>query len=479
MINQFLFLCFLEVLGLSFMGLFNKGLARLYLYLLSFPMGVSLWIFLMMILLEAGVSLRRGAVFAASFLMLGVFFAIDLKKKAFLKEDRIPLVVFLLSFAALSFVFLSMNFSFFTNDSWALVAGGRTIAVSTRLPARLLAETGIFSFLLHAAGSFWRFDYLYALYPIVALFLVLFLIYGLYAPFEKKRISLNRHLAFSGLAALFLLSTYFILLNSFYVHSNLLYGFYTFIALFGLWRRLLGDHFAWLVISILALLASIFIRVEGPLVATIPIILLISNPKASFKDKMIYVLSVTLAVSAWFLKLFFVFSGFTGKKLTADRSLFVILLYLLCLLGLWLSEKTGWARLRRYVPPAMLYALALLWSYFIWTRGMSLKGGDLVIHRYGNFLINILRDGGWGVTWIALVFLFIAALFMARFEQESLFITYILSFAFLFNSLNLFRGGFRTGWGDSGNRMLVHIIFILVFYIFLKFKVQFFKKETC
>jgi hypothetical protein len=478
MINQFLFLFFLEVLGLSFMVLFKKNLDRAYLYLLSFPMGVSLWAFLILIFLGAGVPVRRGAVLTASFLMLGVFFLMDLRKKAFSREERLPLAILLLSFAALSFVFLSLNYSFFTNDSWGLVAGGRTIALSTRLPARLLAETGIFSFILHSAGSFWHFDYLYALYPMIALFLVLFFIYGLYAPFGMKRISLNRHLAFSGLAALFLLSTFFILMNSAYIHTNLLYGFYTFIAVFGLWRRLQGDHSAWLVISILALLSSIFIRVEGPLVALIPVILLISARELSFKDKGIYVLSVTLAVSAWFLKLFFVFSGFTGKKLNADRSLFVILIYLLCLLGSWLSEKRGLARLRSYGPPAMLYALAFLWSYFIWTKGMSMKGGDLIIRRYGILLVNILRDGGWGITWMALFFLFIAALFMARFPQESLFTYTILSFGLLFNSLNLFRGGWRAGWGDSGNRMLVHIIFIMGFYIFLKFKVMIFKNET-
>jgi len=476
-INQLLFLCFLEVLGLSFMSLFKKSLDRVYLYLLSFPMGVSLWVFLILLLLWAGVSVDWGTVLAASFLMLGIFLLLGLKKKVFSREDRMPLVVFLLSFAGLSCAFLSLNFSFFTNDSWALVAGGRTIALSTRLPARLLAETGIFSSILHAAGSFWRFDYLYALYPLVALMLVLFLIYGLYAPFENKKISPNRRLAFCGLAALFLLSTYFILLNSFYVHSNLLYGFYTFIALFGLWRRLLGDPFVWLVVSILALLSSIFIRVEGPLVAVIPIVLLISSPKLSFKDKWIYVLSVTLAVSAWFIKLFFVFSGFRGKKLTADRSLLVILIYFVCLLGLWLSERRRLARLRCFIPPAMLYALTLLWSYFIWTKGMSLKGGDLIIHRYGILLINILRDGGWGATWIALFVLFVAALFMARFEQEFLFAYYILSFVLLFNSINLFRGGFRAGWGDSGNRMMVHLIFILVFYIFFKFEAAIFKNK--
>jgi len=478
MINQFLFLFFLEVLGLSFMGLFKKSLDRTYLYLLSLPMGVSLWAFLILILLGAGVSLRRGVALTASLLMLGAFFLMDLKKKVLSREDRVPLTILLLSFTALSFVFLNLNYSFFTNDSWALAAGGRMIALSTRLPARMLAEAGIFSYILHSAGSFWRFDYLYAIYPMIALCLFLFFIYSLYAPFGKKKISLNRPLAFCGLAGLFLLSTFFILLNSTYIHSNLLYGFYTFIALFGLWRRLRGDHFAWLIISVLALLSSVFIRVEGPLVALIPLILLISARELSFKDKVFYVLSVTLAVSAWFLKLFFLFSGFTGKKLDADRSLLVILIYLLCLLGLWLSEKRGLTRLRSYAPPAMLYALAFFWSYFIWTKGMSLKAGELIIRKYGILLVNVLRDGGWGTTWIALFFLFIAALFLARFEQESLFTYYILSFGLLFNSLNLIRGGWRAGWGDSGNRMLVHIIFILVFYIFLKFKGLIFKNET-
>ena len=118
MINQFIFLFFLEVLGLSFMVLFKKNLDRVYLYLLSFPMGVSLWVFLIMIFLCTGLPLYRWAVLTASFLMLGAFFLMDLRKKAFSREERIPLVMLLLSFAVVSFIFLSLNYYYVSKRSF-------------------------------------------------------------------------------------------------------------------------------------------------------------------------------------------------------------------------------------------------------------------------------------------------------------------------------------------------------------------------
>ncbi len=477
MISQFLFLLFLEILGLVFMALFRPKLGRPSRYLLSFPMGTALWIFMLMLFLLAGWPLRRGAVLTAGFLMLGAFLFAGWRKKAWDAKEGAAAAVFLAAYAILAFLFLNFNYSFLTNDSLGLVAGGRMIVQADSPPARLLANRGIFSYLLHAAESLWGFDYLYAFYPLCASFLLLFFAYNLYAPFRERKIAFNRHLAYSALAVGFLLSTYFFLLNSAYLHTNLLYGFYFFIAVVGLWRRLRGGEPAWMAVSLLALLSTVFIRVEGPLIALVPVFLLLCSPEPTPKEKRAYIVALSLAVSAWFLKLHFVLSRTTSKILTADRSLVVVLFGLVCLLGLWLREKKALARPWTYAPPAMLYALALLWSYFLWTKGMSLKGGDLIIRRYGALLINLLRDGDWGITWIVLPLLFIAALFLARVPAEGFFVATIVAFGLLFNSINLFRGGWRPGWGDSGNRMLVHIIFVLAFYVFLKFRPLFVEDE--
>ena len=477
MINQFIFLLFLGILGLNFMLFFRKTLSLINIYALSLPMGLSFWEFILLILFISGLPFNAYVIVFLNLFLLTTFIIYNFKNKNFSKKDLRYSVIYFLSFSLSSTFFIIVNYSFLTNDSWALLLGGKYIAAYNNLSENLIPLGGTYSYFIHSSSSLFGFDYLYALFPLMALSLSLFYSYNLYSPLRGKSLALNQEFFFSLLSVLFLLSSYFILFNANYLHSNLIYGFYSFIALYGLWKRLMSGDRNWLIISCVALLTASFMRTEGPLFSLIIIIILISTRIIKFKEKLYYVGIILLFVVAWYVKLLFIFPGLTSKySLNTDRVILIIILYFITFTVLLLSQKITLNKLNKYFPLIMLYSLSLMWSVLIFTRGLKIKGGVPVLKKYGIFIVNTIKYGGWGVTWIALGLLFIAGLSLKRVKYESVFLYYIFSFALLFNSINLYRGGWRLSWGDSGNRMLMHIIFIIAFYAFLKFRNVLFTK---
>jgi hypothetical protein len=309
------------------------------------------------------------------------------------------------------------------------VLGGRSIVMANYLPESLITSGGVFAYLIHSAGLAFGFDYIYALYPLMALSFFLFFFWSLFSPLKERRLALNGELIFSLIASLFLVSSYFILFHTVYIHSNLIFGIYVFIAIIGLWNRLVRKERNWLVISFVALTTSSFCRLEGALFSLIIISVFISLEIISSKEKMFYIGAFSLIVIIWHMKLFFTLSLNTSKYfLSPKRALTVATLYVLTFVLLWLSQKRPLRKWKKYLPILMLYVLSVGWSILILTLGLRIKGGLLVLNRYGFLLLNMMKQGGWGITWIAVVLFFVVALFLKRFKHESLFIYFIFSF---------------------------------------------------
>jgi hypothetical protein len=403
--------------------------------------------------------------------LLTAMTTINLKKRNFSKKIIVPSLFYLIIFSLISLLFIIFNYSFLSHDSWVLTIGGKYLALSHEIPDYFLGMAGLFSYIIHSASSFFGFDYIYALYPLITASFFIFFLYNLYSPQGEKKPGLNREFFLCLLLVLFLLTTFFILFNANYLHSNLLYAVYSFIALTGLWMRVVNRKRSWLIISSLALLTSSFLRMEGPLFSLIIIIILLSLKTISFKEKLFYSGIAVLPVIVWNIRLFFILPAQTDEHfLSPPRVLLVAVLYSLALAALLFNPRGFLRKLKQYYPLSMLYFLSLGWSVLIFVKGLEEEDYLLVLKRYGILLNNVLKNGGWGISWTAIAALFVLSLFFKGFKHESVFLYYIFSFFLLYNSIHLFRGGWRLNWGDSGNRMLLHIIFLLSFYAFLKLK---------
>lgn len=491
MINQFIFLLFLIILGTILMFFLKNHLSPLNIYLLSLPMGFAAWLFLTTVIILLFSPIIQWLI-CFIYIVTIVLLLVIQGNKIFSSTYWKSTLFFWNFFFIFSFLFLKFNFSILSNDSWTLTIAGKSFPSTKIFVESLFSFTGIYSIILHSSSSIFGFDYLYALFPLIALFFFLSFLYNLnlslssitstsilpqlkpqqktMSPFSNfiHKLKLNFK-PYSLLSTFLVFSSFFIIFNSFYIHSNLLTGVYSFIALFGLWKRASQGNKAWLLVSWGALFTSCLLRIEGPFFALIIIILLISVNSISYQEKFCYVGLLSLLMVLWHAYLACILSGFTHKYvLTSHRALLIMALYIAAFILLILSQKISLRRLKKYFPLAMVYSLTLGWSFIIFTRGLIEKGNMLILERYGILTLNVLKNGGWGILWVILTVLFIICLLLKRFPYESLFTYYILSFFLIFNILNLYRGGWREGWGDSGNRMLIQGIFIVAFYTFYK-----------
>jgi len=483
MINQFLFLLVVVLLGLSVTFLFRRKIKKFFVFILAFPVGLSLWGLIILFFLLIGIPVNRNVVIFLNILIIFIFYFFGWRKLRLSKRDIWDAVIFLLAFSVIVFVFLLLNFSILTNDSWYLLLGGKYITSSFEMPDRFLAMYGIFQYILMASGSIFGFAYLYALFPLMILSLSLIFCENAYSFFLEKKLRIDERLIYSLIIILFPLSGFLVSLGAFYISSNISTAFFTFFSLFGIWKRLESGERFWTLFSASTLLSMGLMRVEGCLFILINIFIFISLSRVPHKERMFYSVGVLVPISLWFLKLAIILKNYnvphSNYLYSSDRLKLILLIYLLILVYVFLFQTKLPQKLVENIPVIMLYALTFGWIYLVFTIALRTRDSLMIIKKYAYLIFNILRDASWGITWIALGILFLLALFLKRIKFESVFLYYIFSFMLLYNSVHIFRKGWRIGWDDSGNRMLFHLLFILCFYVFLKFlNFLFPKRET-
>jgi len=307
--------------------------------------------------------------------------------------------------------------------------------------------------------------------------------YGLYSVNKETRIKSGLRFNFFFLSLIFLLSSYFIFFSVFYVISNVLTAAFSFFAVFGIYKRLQSNRSIWTVFVILMVIDIALLRLEGSLFFLIPVVIYLAQEKIPPKEKLIFAIAGIGIPLLWFFRLSFMLSDFVPRRMKVAYTLpiltLLILIYMVLLFYVFISRKKILKKLSPFLPLLFLLTLSLTWTYMILTRGLVIKGAALmIIKRYGDLIFNVLKYGKWGIAWIALFVLFFLAVFLRRMKYESVFIYYIASFFLLYNAVNIYRFGWRTGWGDSGNRMLLHIVFILAFYVFMKIGGALFKERN-
>lgn len=473
MIQQFIFLFYVVILGLNFFLLVKKELNQVYLFILAFPVGFSLWCLVNLLILIAGIPSTKMIVLNFNLLLLILLIVINLKRKNYSGQNIRTFVIFLFIFSIISGIFLKLNFSYLSNDSWLLIIGGNTLGSSGQIPDVLLAIKGIYTYLMCSPGSYFGFDYPYAVFPLLMISLFLLFFYGIYSVNDEKKIKIDYKFYFCSIALIFLLSSYFVLFSMFYIISNVLTAVFSLFALYGIYKRLQSGSAVWTIFLILMIINIALLRLEGSLFFLIPVVIFLSREEIPSKEKMLFAMTGIGIPILWFLRLSFSLSDFIPRRMKVAYSLqilsLLLLTYIFILLYVLISQKGILSRLNPYLPLLFLLSLSFAWTYMILTRGLEIKGAVLmIIKRYGVLIINVLKDGKWGITWIALFVLFVLALFLKRIKYESVFIYYIFSFFLLYNVINIYRYGWRSGWGDSGNRILLHIIFIVAFYVFMK-----------
>lgn len=262
-------------------------------------------------------------------------------------------------------------------------------------------------------------------------------------------------------AVLFLGTSNRLVYDAFYINTHIQMAAYLLIAVAGSWLAVSKQKPGWAWPAGLALAATLLLRPEAPLVVAI-ILVTAAASRASPIVRAVLTVPAVISMAFWYGIALWQNAN-NGDLISLTAPVFGSMLAVFGAALVMLAGGFTRARpLARHVDLVALAGLALV------VAGYGLRNPDVVINSLQSTFRNLTYDGLWLITWVAALALLVVALVVQRVPDGRLWTVPILGFGLLFWLLPLIRdGAWRVGAGDSGNRILAHILAVVVAFLVL------------
>lgn len=381
--------------------------------------------------------------------------------RANLEKHILPLFTGLLAVFSLGWFFASNTYINVSYDSYQLIIIGQQIALEggfTNETEARLASWGSFLPLGHSLAIALNKDLLGALHPTTSAI-------GLWtlavASFYTAKQYLNNFgsLALTAGAIAFLASSFFVLFQASYIHNSLLATAYLALALHAMLQW--GRHQAPLypIVAGIGFLAFALLRVEAPIFTAVFIACLyplVNRPDSGYQK---LVVSLTLAIGAWYLYLALVIGG--GSDILTPSRVAIVMAPLVgwTLLLSLSSTQLGTTLGFKVVPNNGWWILPTI--AVLVTIGAGFVMTDHLMHSAMSIQTNLVEQGRWGYLWFGYM-LVLALIITAPMDRQT---KYLLAAAATFFLgvllLSMGRAPYRLGWGDSGNRIITQSVVVI------------------
>jgi hypothetical protein len=367
--------------------------------------------------------------------------------------------------AGLVFVLLAasrFNFSSATYDSFTQILMGRSMGLDglTQDVRMVLSSWGIFVPALQSASVIIGVDYLSLASPAFAYALLLLFPYLTWRALPHARGQFGAALLLALAGALLLFTSDFMVFLAFYIHTNLIAGAFLFTAIAAFWLARKEQEQAWLVFGIAGLIGFSLTRAEAPLFTVLFLVAILSTGRISRRGQIRFILPFLGGISAWLLYLAYINPA--GGVILNPVKILVIVSMLLGLGALVLLSRLSWVeRLRRILPYGMLAFLGLGLAFMFLTKP------GLMWENVVAILKNLFVSGRWGATWVVACLLATFAAFQPQIEDE-IFFTSLPAYFLLVLSLGYMRFPYESQWYGSANRILAHVLPVVLFYLLVK-----------
>ncbi|MFP3881973.1 MAG: hypothetical protein ACLFRT_14775 [Actinomycetota bacterium] len=265
-----------------------------------------------------------------------------------------------------------------------------------------------------------------------------------------------------GTAVLFLLSSNRLVYDAFYINTHIEVALYLLVTIAGSWIAVTERDWRWAVPAGIALGATLLFRPEAPIVATI-VLVAVAASDAGWQVRLAMTAPTVLVAALWYgVVLWQNAPGGDAISPTAPVFGSLVAVFVAALVVTAGGSKRLWVMVRhmdRVMLAVMLVALA----------GFAAANLDVFTASVEASFQNIaLSQGAWLFTWSIGVVLLAVALVVHQVPSSRLWTTPILGFAILWWLLPIIReGAWRVGTGDSGNRILAHMLAVVVVFLVL------------
>jgi len=473
--NQVLFLFSLYVYGVVFGLLFKRHLPAVLIAITGFLWGTLFWVVGGMIALATSLPYTPGSMISYFIVLMIGFGIIHARNNTWaLSRREITWILSIAStFLLVLFLASRYNFSAVSSDSIIQIVTGRRIAYEGFSTAIIeeLSKRDAFLSLLQSASVFLGDDYICTAQPVFAFTFVLLFNYLGYQIVSQIISNKRLTLTLTALSGIVLFSTYFIIYQSFYIHNNLISAMYLFAAVSMFWLARIESNDHWMIFGMLSLLGFSLARTEAPIFALIFLALVISAGHIPYRLRLVSMIPYLLFLGLWYSYLLARMGE--GTKILDPEKTLAIIGALIAIGLLVLVSELNWIKrfLLPQLPKLMVVILLIMLAFLIYQKPEHIKDSILAT------LINMMSSGRWGITWLMFSLYLALSLAGPKVPWEEIFFYGIVSFFCLILAIVFFRKPYHTAWGDSGNRMLTHILPISILYVLMK-TVQSLPKST-
>lgn len=451
--------------GWIFGLLFGRRLGLPWIALAAYPLGLVLWVVVSAAITASPLPWQPASIAVAWLLLAaaGTWRARGQFRDASPALRRSGWRAFaagVVGFAAVTATLGLFDISVWTYDSHVIHAMGRTFAhygsIDPSVATDLLSR-GTFQPLVQGASAFLGVPALQAAPPALALcFLALFGLLGIRAT-RGDRLGV----ACVGFAIAAMASNYWMVVQALYVHENFASGVYLFLAAACFWFAENEEETAWLLFAWAFLIGLALQRVEMSLVAALVLGIAHSQSRlpVQWLDRGQLVVSLVLFVQALFW-LDFWSPGPTALRpappiLNPERIGFVMVAIVASVVGVRVLRWPRLEWLRRWAP-------ALVFAALVIGIAVALSLNAERARHAASLLSAHLVSRQWGAFWPAFAVLGLGLLRLPALPHRS-----VLSWTALtyLAAMFLYARGARSGWGDSGNRSLTHVVPLLFFLL--------------
>ena len=347
---------------------------------------------------------------------------------------------------------LRWNPSVLSVDSFAFIELGfalARIADAQHLSLAFLHSRPISAALLHATTSVAGVEYLYFLMPVVSLaFLATLAVAAVQAVLLLGR-SPRVGAAATLLGMTWILTCYFVAFQIFYIHVNWMAAMYVLLFFFTVWMALQTEERSWFALAAVAAFAFALARVEAPLFIGL-FLCFLATQEGVGEQGVWPLLAMALPAALWCLCVWAILGDAGG---IVDRSrLLVMFGGLVTSIALAWCTRYGW--FRRRASWLQLAGLVALVAVFVL---MVLARPDHMLEKSGVHVLNALVVGNWSTAWVLVAALALAAPLLGCMPHQRFVWFGVVGYLIVTFELTYF-GHWRPGWGDSGNRMLTHVL---------------------
>jgi len=361
-----------------------------------------------------------------------------------------------------SIFFLNEGYVFATPDSLYLVTMGEDILETGLSTWHFASPTqwGMFVPSLQLIGLLFDYEYSWFIQPIMSLtFLVVF---G-FAVFKSSR-SITSKKIVPYIVTLFsiglMISSKIYGVAQFYIHTNLDTGISFFLIVVSLYFAIRDNKNSWLGIAAIFLILFGMTRSENVILASLVIVLTVASRKISHRKLLWMFLPYLIFQISWNWIIIRV-NPQTFTNIITISQLRLVTIGLVALVIFIILSGQAW--LQDKILPWLTTALVIGISILL--LGVFLLEPERIFFNTWNNLQTMFVSGKWQLTFWGVVIL----LLLVKTENRNILNNYFNLLIFAFFSMIIFlgylKGSYHSLWYDSANRMYIHILPILVFYL--------------